>query len=273
MPTTAPAIDLAAFKRDGFIILPVLEGDALAHYRAAADEFMRQPRFAERRFHYISIAREEMHNKTLLEMLHHPTLISAVEQILGSPLVFDNAAFLAAEPGVAYRQGWHRDVLQVPEAEIRDEHFSPKWRHNNVQLNLALADDDTGFWAVPGSHHRPDTAAERAVFAGSKHLSPVDAVMPGAINVRLRAGEAALYHNNLIHRGHADFTVPRRTLHFGYHCSKSPPTWHFYAAANEFRPEYLATLSPAIRRMFEERAARLKQYPDVKMSYHAGFER
>jgi len=163
-------------------------------------------------------------------------------------------------------------VLQVPEAQIVDEMFSPRWVHNNVQLNLALA-DDAAFWAVPGSHLRPNTPGELAAFGGSKHLSPEEAVMPGAQCVRLRAGQAALYNNNLIHRGDAQFTSPRRTLHIGYHSLRRPPTWHFYSWDDRtLTPEHRASFPANTRRWLEGRLARMLAHPDQSASYRAGFE-
>src|SRR6185295_112761 len=104
------------------------------------------------------------------ETIDHRVLIQSVEAMLGGgPLALDNCSLLAADPGASYRQGWHRDVLQVPPEYITDEMFSPRWSHNNVQLNLALA-DDAAFWAVPGSHARANTPGEQHAFGGTKHM-------------------------------------------------------------------------------------------------------
>jgi len=269
MPAT---LDIEKFKRDGYVIVRVLEGEQLARCRAAADEVLSQEHFAKPVMHYLPLLREDTHDPRLQTVLHHPVLLGAIEQLIGGPLIIDNATMFAANPGVVYHQGWHRDVLQIPEQEIDDALFTPAWRHNNLQLNLALADNDSAFWCVPGSHIRPDTAAERARVRQHETHVRGRRRHAGAINLTLRAGEAALYNNNMIHRGCCDFTTPRRTLHFGYHCKKYPPTWHFYTGSlMSFRPEYLATLTPVVRRMLEERIERLKQYPDMQPSFRAGF--
>lgn len=266
-----PAIDTDHFRAQGFVIVRVLSDADVARYLPVANAMMAQPRFlSQHRFHYISLINPDTAERTLQEVLHHPALLDTVGQLLGTPLVIDNASFLAAEPGVVYRQGWHRDVLQVPQEHIGDFMFSPSWRHNNVQLNLAMS-PDTAFWAVPGSHHRPNTPQEQAAFGASKHMSPVDAHMPGASCIELRPGEAVLYNNNLIHRGYCDFTQPRRTFHFGYHCAGLAPTWHFYShSPDAFTADYLATLSPTVRRMIQDRLQRLRDYPDVVASYRSG---
>lgn len=267
-------IDLEEFQHNGYLILDVLAPVVLARWRAAADAVMRQPRFAAKpQFHYIPLLLPGNQDATLLDALDHPLLIDSVSRILGGgPLLLDNAALLAAEPGVGYHQGWHRDVLQVPVDHITDAMFSPQWRHNNVQLNLALADDDA-FWAVPASHQRPNTKGEEQAFGGSRHLAPESAVMPGGRRLHLLAGQAALYHNNMIHRGYCDFTQPRRTLHIGYHSRQRPPTWHFYNFDDRALPaEHLASLPPGARRWMEDRLARRRQFPDVAPSYRGGFD-
>lgn len=267
--------DLEKFRRDGYVILDVLAPDELARLRAAGDALMRQPRFASKRqFHYIPLLMPGFQEPTLLESVDHPALLRSVEAILGGgPLVLDNASFLAADPGASYRQGWHRDVLQVPEHLITDDMFSPRWFHNNVQLNLALA-DDAAFHAVPGSHARPDTPAERAAFGGSRHLSPEDASMPGAATISLRPGQAALYNNNLIHRGTAEFATPRRTMHIGYHRADRRPTWHFYNFDDRAFPEsHRAGFAPATRGWMEGRLRQRHAFPDAAASYRSGFER
>jgi hypothetical protein len=101
-----------------------------------------------------------------------------VEELLGPHPVINNASIFATNPGVSYSLGWHRDVIQIPQDEIRDEFFSPEWPHNSVQINLPLYEEQS-LWVVPGSHRRPNTPEENAAFGGSKHYAPLDAVMPG----------------------------------------------------------------------------------------------
>ena len=151
--------------------------------------------------------------------------------------------------------------------------FSDDWPHNNVQLNLALYEDHC-FWAVKGSHNRKNTAAEWAAFGGTKHMSPIEVQMPGGEKLVLKPGQAALYNNNLIHRGYANpVEIPRRTLHIGYHSALHPPTFHFYGYnLDKLTPEFVTSLSPKVREMVEAHIARRHAFPDVKTSYRAGFD-
>jgi ectoine hydroxylase-related dioxygenase (phytanoyl-CoA dioxygenase family) len=195
---------------------------------------------------------------------HHPVMLKAVEELIGPNLIVNNASILAANVGTAYSLGWHRDIIQIPQPEIEDWLFSPERFHNSVQINLPLVDENS-LWVVPGSHNRPNTVEENAAFAGSKHYAPVGAEMPGGIPVRLKAGQAVLYNNNLIHRGYTEeMEVPRRTLHMGYHSAALPPTWHFYLLNSDLLTEdYLRTLSPTMRQMMEAYLACRQEYPNM----------
>jgi ectoine hydroxylase-related dioxygenase (phytanoyl-CoA dioxygenase family) len=203
---------------------------------------------------------------------HHPKILAAVEQLIGPDLIVNNASILASNPGVNYSLGWHRDVIQIPEAEIEDRLFSKERFHNSVQINLPLVQEDA-LEIVPGSHNRPNTPEENQAFGGTKHYAPLDAVMPGAMQVSLKAGQAVLYNNNLIHRGYSkESRLPRRTLHMGYHSASKPPTWHFYLLNAELlTPDYLDRLSPTMRQMMEEYLECKKQYPHMEETWKEGF--
>lgn len=199
---------------------------------------------------------------------HHPVMLKAVEDLIGPNLIVNNASILAANQGTEYSLGWHRDIIQIPQAEIEDWLFSPERYHNSVQINLPLVDENS-LWIVPGSHNRPNTEAENAVFQGSKHYAPIGVEMPGGIPVPLKAGQAVLYNNNLIHRGFTEkMSVPRRTLHMGYHSAMYPPTWHFYLLNSDLlTPDYMSTLSPAMRTMMENYLDCRRQYPDMSKTW------
>ena len=196
---------------------------------------------------------------------HHPVMLAAVQQILGPDLIVNNASILAANEGTSYSLGWHRDIIQIPQDEIEDWLFSPDRFHNSVQINLPLV-DESSLWIVPRSHNRPNTEAENAAFGGSKHYAPVGVEMPGGVAVPLKAGQAVLYNNNLIHRGYTDvMKVPRRTLHMGYHSAAYPPTWHFYLLNDQLlTPDYIETLSPTMQEMMNDYLVCRKKYPNME---------
>jgi ectoine hydroxylase-related dioxygenase (phytanoyl-CoA dioxygenase family) len=262
-------IEKDRFQQEGYLILDVLSRNQLGALRQAADAlFSREPFASSERHHHIAILLPELEARDMHAAIHLPAVLEVIEALLGPDLLLDNAAMLAANPGAIYRQGWHRDVLQIPQDQIDERMFSDAWFHNNVQLNLAL-EEDSCFWAVPGSHNRPNSEAEQHAFGGSRHRSPVEAQMPDGKAIHVKPGQAVFYNNNLIHRGFADpVPIPRRTLHLGYHTATHAPTWHFYALAYEKLPDdYLASLEPQVRQMIEAHIAVRKAYPDVTETY------
>jgi ectoine hydroxylase-related dioxygenase (phytanoyl-CoA dioxygenase family) len=274
------------FLRDGYVIIDVLEASEIAAFREVMDVLLSPKVTAienkkhsssfqhfgdeiadfgkEARQYYFHLLTKPG-TESIHHAFHHPVILQAVENIIGSDLIVNNASILAANVGTAYSLGWHRDIIQIPQPEIEDWLFSPERFHNSVQINLPLVDENS-LWVVPVSHNRPNTAAENEAFAGSKHYAPIGAEMPGGIPVTLKAGQAVLYNNNLIHRGYTEkMTLPRRTLHMGYHSAQYPPTWHFYLLKGELlTPQYLETLSPRMKQMMEEYLACRAQYPDMQ---------
>jgi ectoine hydroxylase-related dioxygenase (phytanoyl-CoA dioxygenase family) len=278
------------FLREGYVIIDVLNPSEMQDFRTRMDALLSPDLAAqqqtekksasfqhlgddladfgrEARQYYFHLLTQEG-TEAIHHAFHHPVILSAVEAILGPHLIVNNASILAANVGTSYSLGWHRDVIQIPENEIEDWLFSPERFHNSVQINLPLVDENS-LWIVPGSHNRPNTTAENEAFAGSKHYAPIGVDMPGGIPVSLKAGQAVLYNNNLIHRGYSEaMKVPRRTLHMGYHSANYPPTWHFYLLdVNRFTPSYLKRLSPTMRRMMEDYLACRKKYPDIQKTW------
>lgn len=277
------------FLRDGYIIIDVLTKQEIDDFRKVMDALLSpKVKASDTQTHSASFqhfgdeikdfgreARQyyfHLLTKPGTEPIHHafynPTILKTVEELIGPDLIVNNASILAANEGTSYSLGWHRDIIQIPQDEIEDWIFSPDRFHNSVQINLPLVDENS-LWVVPGSHNRPNNEEENRAFQDSKHYAPIGAEMPGGIPVLLKAGQAVLYNNNLIHRGYTEkMKIPRRTLHMGYHSAKFPPTWHFYLLKGELlTPEYLETLDPTMRKMMQEYLACRKQYPDMSETW------
>lgn len=274
------------FQKDGFVIVDILTEQEVRDFRVIMDKLLNPDKKAEdRKVHSSSFqhlgdeiadfgqeARQYYFHlltkpgtEPIHHAFHHPKVLEVVETLLGPDLIVNNASILAANAGTSYSLGWHRDIIQIPEQEIEDRLFSPDRFHNSVQINLPLVDENS-LWVVPGSHNRPNTEEENRAFAGSKHYAPLGVEMPGGIPVKLNAGQAVFYNNNLIHRGYSEkMGIPRRTIHMGYHSAAFPPTWHFYLLNHTLlTPEYLERLSPKMREMMDEYLACKAQYPNME---------
>ena len=281
------------FEKDGYVIVEILNDSEIKEFRSIMDGMLSESkRSSDTKTHSASLQHlgDEISDfgnenrqyyfhlltKPGTEAIHHafhiPKVLDTVEELIGGDLIVNNASILASNPGASYNLGWHRDVIQIPEEEIEDRLFSVDRSHNSVQINLPLVQEDA-LEVVPGSHNRPNTAEENAAFSGTKHYAPLDAKMPGAVKVSLKAGQAVLYNNNLIHRGITLLTkVPRRTLHMGYHSATRPPTWHFYLLDGELlTPEYLDTLGPKMRKMMDDYLECRRQYPRMEDTWKEGF--
>ncbi len=281
------------FEKDGYVVVDVLTETEIDDFRKIMDEMLSENKKTkdktehssslqhlgdeisdfgnENRQYYFHLLTKPNTGK-IHHAFHHEKVLSIVEELLGPDLIINNSSILASNPGVSYKLGWHRDIIQIPEEEIEDRLFSKERFHNSVQINLPLVQEDS-LEIVPRSHNRPNSMEENAAFGGTKHYAPKDAVMPGVLKVSLKAGQAVFYNNNLIHRGYAiDTKVPRRTLHMGYHSAKHPPTWHFYLLNGDLLTEdYLKTLSPRMRGMMEEYLECRELYPNMADTWKEGY--
>jgi len=281
------------FEKEGYVIVDVLSEPEIRDFRTIMDGMLSESKkTSDTQTHSASLQHlgDEISDfgnenrqyyfhlltKPGTDPIHHafyqPKMLSIVEELIGSDLIVNNASILASNPGVTYQLGWHRDVIQIPEEEIEDHLFSADRFHNSVQINLPLVQEDA-LEIVPGSHNRPNTDIENQIFSGTKHYAPLDAEMPGATGVSLKAGQAVLYNNNLIHRGYSvGSELPRRTLHMGYHSATKPPTWHFYLLDGDLlTPEYLQTLSPKMREMMDQYLECRRQYPRMEDTWKEGY--
>ena len=190
-------------------------------------------------------------------------IIRICEQLLSPDLVLEQASILYAQKGNYYRQGWHRDVWQLPEKVINNNIFTSNFFYNSIQVNLALSDDDC-FWIVPGTHKRPLRPEEEDLFLGSKYYTPINTDMPNQQNIFLNPGEAIFYNNYSLHRGHNEFGRSRNTFHASYHSKKHPPTWHFYNTGFGALDETHAKQLPQeLYSMWEKNQAVARSFPSI----------
>lgn len=111
---------------------------------------------------------------------------------------------LLVRPDHDFELRWHRDDISA-EASVEEELQRLNKPAFHTQWNLALYDDPS-LIAVPGSHLRARTDAERAA-------GPFEKDMPGQKIVQMKAGDIVLYNNNILHRGSYNSKIERMTLH------------------------------------------------------------
>ncbi|KAK8034634.1 phytanoyl-CoA dioxygenase [Apiospora rasikravindrae] len=118
---------------------------------------------------------------------------------------------MLVRPDAPFELRWHRD--DVPWTATAEEELArlEAAEHAHAQWNLALCDGDASLVVVRGSHRRARTEAERAA-------EPYQAILDeqngdDQITVRLDAGDAVFYDNNIVHRGVYDCAQERLSLH------------------------------------------------------------
>jgi len=105
---------------------------------------------------------------------------------------------------------WHRDSQFARVEPDRERELIA--RTCSVHLRVALEDDDR-LEIVPASHTRWDTDEELRIRRGSKRATEM---MPHAVRISLKAGDACLFHAWSIHRATYRRTPIRRTLDLLY---------------------------------------------------------
>lgn len=135
------------------------------------------------------------------------TIVDSVKEIIGCEAEEDlvmELYNLLIRPDTDFALRWHRDdISSAATAEEELERLNkPSW---HAQWNLALY-DDCSLIAIPGSHKRARTDAER-------NADPFSNDMPGQKVITLNAGDAVFYNNNILHRGVYSSTTERMTLH------------------------------------------------------------
>ncbi len=147
---------------------------------------------------------------------------AAVELLLGRPLEVSRRIMGAEAAPTQFMMmcnpvrdhgpaAWHRDIHPIDQAPVaglqRDLLANGP---GYLQWNLPLYDDGV-LWVVPGSHRRPNTAAENEALAEDPRRP-----LPGAMRVELAAGDAVVYTNLILHWGSDYSRRLRRTVHFGH---------------------------------------------------------
>lgn len=207
-------------------------------------------------------------NNTLFSIVHNKIVCQIVQQLLGDKdIILDNAILFSGTEGTVYKQGWHRDILQLSDNLISDKLFSPNHFHNNVQINIALQPDPC-FFVIPGSHIRPYNQNEKNIFNG-ENITSMNATLPNTINLTLEPGEAILYNNHLIHRGFSPSLKNHRlTFQIGYHAGKFPPTCHFFALnIDNLTPRMLDKCTPRVKDILNRHLVKRRNCKDINKTF------
>ncbi|QIW09835.1 phytanoyl-CoA dioxygenase family protein [Francisella sp. LA112445] len=263
--------DVIKFKEEGVVIKKLFSEEQVEKLKKAVyDSFIPEYVKKEKKMANIQFLQPRNRVDALQEVAANKDILEACSKLLeGGEPVIGGASLFYGEKGIEYVQGWHRDLLHVPEDEIDDFWFTKGYHHNNVQINIALNHDEN-LWFIKGSHNREFTEEEKKIFGDSKVIADVKYKdLPNAEKVVLKPGEAAFYNNNALHKGYAGtLKSDRMVVHLGYHSNKYDPTFNFCVINHhEFTPEYLNSLSARVEKLLQDHIIEKEQHPEVERFY------
>ena len=198
------AAQRAAFGRDGFLFpLHAFSAAEARRYRDALESYEAGTGDA--------IHSNMRHKAHLLfrwadEIVHHPRILDAVEDILGPDLLCWTTNFFIKEANDPAFVSWHQDSTYwgLDPADV-------------VTAWVAFTDAPVASGAMkflPGSHrldqiaHRDTYAANNLLTRGQEIEMTVDEAQ--AVDVPLKAGEFSLHHIRLVHGSKPNTTPDRR---------------------------------------------------------------
>jgi ectoine hydroxylase-related dioxygenase (phytanoyl-CoA dioxygenase family) len=203
-PQTLTREQIAHFNRDGFIRpVRIFDEDEIAAIRAYFDELLAKTIASGGDSYSISTAHAR-HGR-VFDILTNPRIVACVKDLLGENVVAWGSHFFCKMPQDGKRVAWHQDASYWP--------LTPS---KAVTVWLAIDDADVEnacMRFVAGSHHfghltyRPSNPNEHNVLDqtvenAEQYGTPVDNV--------LRAGEASLHSDLLLHGSEANNSTRRR---------------------------------------------------------------
>ncbi|KAK6362683.1 hypothetical protein TWF730_000139 [Orbilia blumenaviensis] len=222
-------IDLAAFERDGFVVIDdVLPQDIFEAAKEACDIAVgkgRREDWPHRRIVGKAFPPWPPSGPDIwgIQHLMHPDLkLPIFKQLYTNPKLLSTACTILSLPSAESLQlelfnllinphttpfslPYHRDTIPAPTPPEEEAKLLTRPR-TGTQYNLALY-DDACLIVVPGSHRRPKTEEEAATLKEDDK-----AALKDEIRVALKPNQAVFYENDILHRAEYD-TKKRVTLH------------------------------------------------------------
>jgi hypothetical protein len=139
------------------------------------------------------------------ELVHHPKILDAVEDLLGPDILCWSSSFFTKEPASAEYISWHQDATYWGLSENEEV---------TAWVALTPSTSERGCMAViPGTHkkqvsHR-DTFAEHNMLTRGQEIS-VEVDESKAVQIILEPGEMSLHHILLFHGSRPNRSKDRR---------------------------------------------------------------
>ena len=265
MTDTAPdaptALDDFLFDLNGFLVLrDAVDADLLARLDAEFDAFPRDLplggwyRGAQRR-DYTPETGFELHQAVALggpfeELIDHPSWIGHARHYAGEEDSYVSGLFVDESIASTRTSGGHHPVHSGGHrGALRGRYLYEHgvFRCGQVNVILALTDIGPGDGAtmvVPGSHKSNLPHPLAGDYARGDRMDH----LPGAVELHLRAGDALLFVDGLMHGGSSRTTPDgeRRVVIYRY-----GPVWGASRFGYVYDPQWLAGLTEGRRRILQ----------------------
>ncbi|MBC8353657.1 MAG: phytanoyl-CoA dioxygenase family protein [Planctomycetes bacterium] len=203
-PTTLTREQTASFNRDGFLKgLPLIEADEMADIRTYFDRLLSQALASGGDSYSISSA--HLKHGRVYDVLTDERIVACVKDLLGENVIGWGSHFFCKMPHDGKRVAWHQDASYWP---LTPSKTATVW--------LAIDDADVGNGCMrflAGSHeyghltYRPSNPEEHNVLDQTVE----NAEQYGTpVNIELRAGEASIHSDLLLHGSEANESDRRR---------------------------------------------------------------
>ncbi|RYG42703.1 hypothetical protein EON79_18365 [bacterium] len=232
-----------SFESNGFLVIPdALSPEELTKVRAAADRAEETWRADPSRPGLRGATLEQLqcpieYDEALLELLWHPKVFPLVREAVGDDaMMIDNDYFMTPPKTPRTHADWHHDV------GMPGVHHPLSTMMVKVFFLLSDVNDDSGGTAmIPGSHRFPMN------FRFPKVDNPKD--MPGAIQMRGKAGTAYMFNGRVYHAAvNNDSDRPRKVLiyNYGHFWMKM---WSGYEPSERLLAEAMASGDPVRKQL------------------------
>ncbi len=259
----------AQWDSEGYLVLEqVLSAVEVAALSEAVDrqdaESQRKGRDPDEFLSQLNIIEED---EAFLNLIDHPNHLGIVADLIGGNMQLMGSQLMVRPPTPHPGIRWHYDGTK-PYPFPRAGGLMPLL---HLKIGWFLTDVDQpdmgNFLCIPGSHVNgfPGDAANRGTVTGLEHfrdVGEIDAGVPGAKQVTLRAGDAILFHNALWHAvARNTSNVRRKNLYYVY-----GPVWLRLGDRLASSPELIARADPIRRQL-------LGGFVDDSGGVHPGPER
>jgi ectoine hydroxylase-related dioxygenase (phytanoyl-CoA dioxygenase family) len=250
--------DLAAYRRDGFIVLPnILRSDEVEALRRVTDEFVRKARTvsandeiydledshsaAEPRVRRIKTPHQ--HDPEFARVARHPKIVEVLADLWGT-VRLDTGKLNMKSAGYGAPVEWHQDWA-----------FYPHTNDDLAAVGIMLDDcemDNGPMMVIPGSHLGPiyDHHGPDGRFCGAIDPQACALDLSRAVPCLGKAGSITVHHVRAVHGSATNFSGrDRRFLLFQYRAADAWPLLGFKDGIDKFDELLLAgepTITPRL---------------------------